>query len=254
MNNYAQIALESRKKVLELVYKAGTSHIGSLMGCADIMAVLMEKVDFDKDKFVACKSWVAALLYYHLWRKGRITLEELDSYCIGDSKFVGLVEPVTKDIPFGIGSMGMGFPAAVGFALSKKLKGEEGTVYCLMSDGELNCGTTWEASLIAAHHKLDNLVVVIEMNGFQAMGKTEDVLRSYFPERGWVVTEVDGHDYDALERKSLFHKGFGQPHVILAKTTKGKGVSFMENNNLWHYAQVKDGDYKKAMDELCLNS
>lgn len=252
--SYAEIALDSRKKVLELIYKAGTSHIGSNFSAADIFAVLFEKIDLDKDKFILSAGWKAALLYYHLWRKGRITKVQLNSYCQDGSEFIGLAEPIIKDIPFAGGSMGFGLPAAVGYALAKKMKGEEGKVYCLISDGELAIGTTWEAALIAAHHKLDNLVVIVDLNGFQAMGKTDEILESYFPGDGWDIDSVDGHDYQDISDTLDFQDelGIGKPVVIMAKTIKGKGVPFMENNNLWHYAQVKEEDYKKALECLTL--
>ena len=255
MPDYATIAKASRIKVLELVYLAGTSHIGSLFGAADIFAVLFEKIDLDKDKFILSAGWKAALLYYHLWRKGRMTLEELDSYCQEGSKFIGLAEPVHPDIPFAGGSMGYGLPAAVGYALSKKMKGEEGTVYCYMSDGEMQIGTTWEAALIAAHHKLDNLVVIVEMNGLQAMGKTEDILRTrddfdiWFA-LGFQVENIDGHRYGEIEDGLRRLDGVYDPAICFARTIKGKGVSFMEDNNLWHYAQLKEDDYQKALQEL----
>lgn len=161
------------------------------------------------------------------------------------SKFIGLTEPVTKDILFSGGSMGMGLPSAVGFALSKKMKKEEGTVYCLMSDGELGIGTTWEAILIANQHKLDNLHILVDLNGLQAMGATKDIL-----DMSWLVglsETVDGHDYEAIEA-SLNATGY--PKMTFYKTTKGKGVSFMENNNLYHYKQLNQDEYYKAKDEL----
>lgn len=249
MANYEQIAKESRLKVLDLVHKAGTSHIGSLMGCADIFAVLGEKIDWDKDEFVLSAGWKAALLYYHLWRKGRITLEELDSYCMEGSKFIGLAEPIIPEIKIAGGSMGLGLPGAVGLALAKKVKEEEGTVYCLMSDGEVAIGTTWESLLIARQHKLDNLVVIVEENGLQAMGRTEDVLRVNMPMK---YNAVDGHDFYRLEKELpiSWWEGSEPPFITVAQTTKGKGVSFMEDNNLYHYAKVTDEDYEKAKKEL----
>lgn len=252
--NYPEIAKESRLKVLDLVYKAQTSHIGSLFSCADIFAVLFEKIDLDKDKFVLSAGWKAAMLYYHLWRKGRITQEELDSYCQPGSKWIGLAEPIHKDIQIAGGSMGYGLPGAVGLALAKKLKGEEGKVYCLMSDGELAIGTTWEAALIAAHHKLDNLVVVVDVNGFQAMGKTEGILKSFFPFDGWSGAVIDGHSFNEIEKavtRNLdweLHKDW--PFAVIAKTIKGKGVSFMENSNLYHYKQLSQDEYERACEEL----
>lgn len=251
MNDFKQIATESRLKVLELVYKAQSSHIGSLFSCADIMAVLFDQIDLDQDKFILSAGWKACILYYHLWRKGRITEEELNSYCQLGSRWIGLTEPIHPDIPFAGGSMGMGLPAAVGFALAKKLKGENGTVYCLMSDGEMDCGTTWESAMIANHHNLDNLTVIIDRNKYQAMGRTHDILKlSLLGEKwnsfGWETMELDGHDYDRIEN---FLKGSGLK-VIIAHTIKGKGVSFMENNNLYHYKNLDEQEYENAKKEL----
>lgn len=248
MSDYKQIATESRKKVLELVYKAQTSHIGSLFSCADIFAVLFEKIDLDKDKFILSAGWKACMLYYHLWRKGRITLDELNSYNQEGSKFIGLTEPIHPDIPFAGGSMGMGLPAAVGFALAKKLKGEEGTVYCLMSDGELAIGTTWESILIATQHKLGNLVVIVDRNRWQAMDRTENIL----PVDAILnIPGINGHDYKNLELALTHDHGFGEtPIYLICNTIKGKGVSLMENNNIFHYKAPTEEEYNLAMKEL----
>lgn len=253
-DDYAALALESRQKVLELVYKAQGSHIGSLLGAADIFAVVFPNIDLDKDKFILSAGWKAALLYFHLWKKGRITLEQLDSYCQEGSPFIGLAEPIHPDIPFAGGSMGYGLPGAVGFALAKKLKGEEGTVYCYMSDGELAVGTTHEAALIAAHHNLDNLVVIVECNGFQAMGRTRDILPSpgwkNWDNIGWNAYELNGHSYKELDidlTACFWEEG---PSIIFASTIKGKGVSFMLGNNTWHYKAPSEEEYKLAKQEL----
>lgn len=255
MSNYPEIAKTSRKVVLNMIYKAGTSHIGSNFGAADLFAVLFEKLNLDRDKFVLSCGWKAALLYFHLWKKGRITEDDLNSYCQEGSKWIGLAEPVHKDVPFAGGSMGMGFPASVGYALSKKLKGGEGTIYCFMSDGEQQIGTTWEAAMLASQHKLSNLVVIVDYNALQAMGSVKDILNleplaDKWRAFGWCVTEIDGHDYDAIEEALAFPTDNTQPQVIIANTVKGKGVSWMEGQNLWHYAQVKEEDYNKAMLEL----
>lgn len=256
MPDYAKIAKESRIKCLELVYKAQTSHIGSLLSCADIMAVLSEKIDWDKDKFVLSAGWKAAMLYYHLWRKRRITGEDLNSYCQPGSKWIGLAEPVCKEIVIAGGSMGLGLPGAVGLALAKKLKGENGTVYCLMSDGELQIGTTWESALIAAHHRLDNLVVIVDNNGLQAMGATKDILSSRFPlasstaDSFWRYYEVDGHAYNNIEAVIEQANPKDKPVVLVCNTIKGKGVSFMEGNNLYHYKAPSEKEYELALKEL----
>jgi len=250
MTTYKQVATEARKKILGLIHTAQTSHIGSNFSCVDLMTVLFDRIDFEKDVFVLSAGWKAATLYYFLWKRGRISKEQLDSYCMEGSDFIGLAEPIIPEIIIAGGSMGLGLPGAVGIAMAKKLKKEDGTVYVLMSDGELNIGTTWESSLIAAHHKLDNLVVVVDQNGYQAMGKTDDVLKSYFPYQEWNSLRVDGHDYGLIETALNDSQFSIEPTVILAETVKGKGVSFMENDNLWHYWHIDDEHYKSALKEL----
>lgn len=245
---YETIARDARLKVLDLIYKAQTSHIGSNFSCIDILTVLFEKIDLDKDRFVLSAGWKAASLYYFLWKKGRITLEQLDSYCQEGSKFIGLAEPIIPEIQIAGGSMGLGLPGAVGIALAKKLKGEEGTVYCLMSDGELQIGTTWESLLIAEQQKLDNLVIIVDQNGFQAMGKTDDILKVHGVL--WGDTRIDGHNHKSIEDVLFVNKRFSVPQRIVALTIKGKGVSFMENQNLYHYKQLSEDEYEKAKKEL----
>lgn len=256
--DYKKIATDARKKVLELIFNAQTSHIGSNFSCIDILAVLFEKIDLEKDKFILSKGWAAASLYYFLWTKGVITENELNSYCQEGSPFIGLSEPMGRfGLEFAGGSMGLGFPAAVGFALAKKLKGEEGIVYCLMSDGEIQSGTTWESSLIAVQHKLDNLTVIVDKNSWQAMGKTENILKSDFPSQGWDVWAVDGHSYEDIEHSLnciYAHLDIGvlktAPQLIIANTIKGKGWKRAENNNLYHYKQLSEEEYKEALIEL----
>ena len=252
-----EIALDSRKTCLHLVYKAQTSHIGPLFSCAEIFASVFDRIDLDKDKFVLSAGWKACMLYYHLWRNGRITEEELNSYCQPGSKFIGLAEPILPNlIPIAGGSMGIGLPGAVGLALAKKLKGEDGKVYCLMSDGEQAIGTTWESAAIASHHKLDNLVVLIDRNQFQAMGKTEDILaieplRRKWRAFNWETREIDGHSIPELQDALTYPKHYkNRPLVIICNTIKGKGWKRAENNNLYHYLHISDEDYKEAIKEL----
>ena len=251
-----QLAKEARKTVLGLIYKAQTSHIGSNFSCIDIMAVLFGRFfNWEKDRFILSAGWKAASLYFFLWKAGRITEKELNSYCQGGSKWIGLSEPIHPDIPFAGGSMGMGLPAAVGFALAKKLKKEEGRVYCLMSDGELQCGTTWEAALMALHYGLDNLTVVVDYNGFQAMGLTKEILGIPLKslQEFFVLYHIDGHDLVRAERSFNLIRALGQggvPRMLIAHTIKGKGVSFMENNNLYHYKAPSKEEYELALKEL----
>ena len=150
--------------------------------------------------------------------------------------------------------MGHGLPVAVGMALGKKRAKEPGTIYCIMSDGELNEGTTWESAALAHHHKLDNLVVLIDANKWQAMGKTKDVLdfrpiENRWRGFGWEPDIVNGHDYQELE-SSITYPFSEKPGVIICETIKGKGVSFFEGHLLYHYKHVDDEEYKRALVEL----
>lgn len=257
MVDYQKIAKEARIKVLEMIYKAQSSHIGSNFSCIDILSVLFEKMDLKRDKFIASKGWIAASVYYFLACKGVIPIEDLKRYCMPEeTKYIGLIEPQGK---FGLeaagGAVGYGLPFAVGFALAKKLKKEKGKVYVLLSDGEMDTGTLYEAALIAAHYRLDNLVAIVDYNGFQATGKTNEVLQvaplgDKWQAFGWNVWSLPGHNFEHLDF-ILDCKSIKKPGVVIADTIKGKGVSFMENKLEWHYRNVDDESYQKAITELC---
>ncbi len=261
--DYKKIALDARKTVLRLIHQAQSSHIGSNFSCIDILTVLYNIANVDKDlkedrdRIVISKGWVAAAVYYFLAEKGIIPKEDLETYCEEGSKYIGLIEPDVRGIEAAGGSMGFGLPFGVGFAIAKKIKNEKGRVFVLMGDGEIAIGTTWESALIAAHHKLDNLCVIIDMNGLQAMGKVEEILnieplKNKWESFGWEVREIDGHNFEEIE-KSLLSSSRTKPMVIIAKTIKGKGVSFTEENNLYHYKMLSDDEYQKALKELELN-
>jgi len=256
MKNYEKTAKQIRKTVLEMLFKAQTSHIGSNFSCVDLLTVLYDKADFKKDKLVVSKGWVAATIYALGVKHGLMPKEAIETYCDGKSKYIGLVEPLGYwGCEFAGGSMGYGLPAGVGYALGKKLRGEKGTVYVLMSDGEQAIGTTWEAAALASHHGLDNLVVIVDRNGHQAMGKTEtvldmDCLGSKWDAFNFDVIDVDGHDFKQIETALDYCEGVEQPKVIIAKTTKGKGVSIFEDNNLYHYKQLDEKEYGQACKEL----
>lgn len=245
---YKEKAKEARLTVLEMIYRAQSSHIGSNFSCIDILTVLFEKIDLSKDKVILSAGWKAAAFYYFLADKGYFSKEELLTYNQEGSRLIGLTEPGVPGVDFAGGSMQMGLPAAVGFALAKKMKGEEGMVYCIMSDGELAGGMVWESSLIAAHHRLKNLMIIVDDNGLQAMGESNEILSAYFPICGWGQLERDGHDFEKIE--SGLSPFMYVPTVTFFKTTKGKGVSFMENNNLYHYKDLSKDEYEKAKVEL----
>jgi len=262
IENYKEIALETRKAVLRMIYKAQTSHIGSNFSCIDILTVLYKIANIDKDlkedrdRIVISKGWVAASVYYFLAQKGIIPEEDLENYCKEGCKYIGLVEPYVRGIEAAGGSMGFGLPFGVGFALAKKIRKEKGKAFILMSDGEMDIGTTWESALIANHHHLDNLVAIIDFNGLQAMGRVKEILdieplKDKWEAFGWEVREIDGHNFKEIEKALLAPPSSERkPVVIIAKTIKGKGVSFMEGENIWHYKAPSEEEYNRALKEL----
>lgn len=261
--DYKEKAKNCRLKVLEMIWRAGTSHIASNFSVIDIATVLYENLK-PEDKVVWSKGWVAATIYYFLAQQGTIPKEDLEIFgkeINGEIKYLGLVETTTPGIYANAGSMGHGLPIACGMALAKKLKGEPGIIYCIMSDGEMNEGTTWESAMFAAHHKLDNLVVIVDKNKWQAMGKTEEVLDVDLVKAwkgfNWHTHLINGHDFEEIEKILLHTCENGvcltQPMVIIADTIKGKGVSFMESHLLYHYKHVEKDEYEKAVLEIKRN-
>ncbi len=259
---YKKKATDARKKVIEMVYKAQTSHIGSNLSSIDILTVLymgvVQNLDKDlrqdRDRVIASKGWIAASMYYFLAEKGIIPKEDLETYCKPGSKYIGLAEPYVKGIEAAGGAMGHGLPMGTGMAFGAKRAGETWHTYMLMSDGEMDCGTTWECALIAAHHRLDNLTVIVDYNKWQAIGRTNEILNleplgDKWKAFGWEVLEIDGHDYEQIET-ALKHPTKDKPFVIIAHTVKGKGVSEMEDKIEWHYRNIPADVYQRAMEEL----
>lgn len=254
MPDYVAQARAARLKVLEMTYKAQSSHIGSQFSVIDIMTVLFAHADLSKDQIILSAGWKAASFYYFLAEKGYFPKEDLETYCQEGSKYIGLTEPGIEGVLFAGGSMQMGVPAAVGFALAKKLKKEAGTVYCIMSDGELAGGMIWESALIAAHHELDNLVLIVDHNQLQAMGNTNMILSTYplgekWEAFQWDVLAVNGHDYISIE-SAFKTEQYGKPCIILASTVKGKGWGRAQDNNLYHYKNLSKQEYDEARKEL----
>lgn len=248
MEDYAKIAKQARKDILTMVHKAQTSHIASNFSVIDIASVLYPNLQ-PEDRVVWSKGWAAATIYYFNAKYNRGDKEAVEKF--PQEPYFGLAETTVDGVEVNGGSVGHGLSVAVGMALGKKRAGEEGKIYCIMSDGELNEGSVWEAAMMAGHHKLDNLVTIVDANGWQAMGKTEDVadfdVGMVFNGFGWHVADGDGHNFehiwDGIQGETI-------PSVFLASTVKGKGVSFFEDHLLYHYKHVDEEDYKKAMQEL----
>lgn len=258
MTDYRSLAQEARREVLALVHKAQTSHIASNFSVIDMATVLYANLK-PEDDVVWSKGWAAATIYYFLWKQGKITREQLESF--PNHPFIGLAEVSVPGVNVNGGSMGQGLGVAIGMALARKREGKPGTIYCIMSDGEHQEGTTWEGALLAGQkrHELDNLVVLIDYNKWTAMGRTEDVadlepLTDKWRSFNWFPIHIDGHDHKelhlAIESFRPENIRYKFPHIIICDTIKGKGVKDFEDKILYHYAYVDDETYKRAMEEL----
>jgi transketolase len=251
-----------RRIILEQSKRAVVGHIGSALSIADIISVLYERVlriesadDPDRDRFILSKGHAALAVYAALYLKGWMSAGRLDTYCADDSLLGVHPERALKGIDFSTGSLGHGLAMGAGAALAARLQGSKRRVFVLVSDAECNEGALWESVMFAAHHRLSNLIAIIDLNGQQALGYTDDVLSlSSMPERwrafGWDVHEVDGHDTVAItETISRLDTLSGPPHVLVARTVFGKGVSYMESKIKWHYWPMSDAEYEQAMEE-----
>lgn len=252
MSNYNKLATEARKEILGMIYRAQTSHAASNLSVIDIATVLYENLK-EGDEVVWSAGWKAATIYYFLAKQGKIPKEDLLKF--PNAPYLGLAETTVPGVHVNGGSVGHGLNVAAGMALGKKLAGEKGNIYCIMSDGELNEGSTWEAVMFAKHHNLDNLIAIVDKNGWQAMGRTEDVMdidisRAFYGFK-WSTKDIDGHNYREIEWALTGNfMEFSGPKVIVCKTVKGKGVSFMENLLTFHYRHIDDSDYQRALAEL----
>lgn len=260
------LARKIRLHALRMTSLGGTSHIGSIFSMADILAVLYARflrVDPtfprwpDRDRFVLSKGHAGAGVYAALAECGFFDRRVLDSHCQDGSILSGHVSHKgVAGVELSTGSLGHGLPVSVGMAYAARLAGRRHRVVCLMSDGECDEGTTWEAAMFAAHHALDNLIVIVDYNKIQSLAPVSDTIRlEPFADKwrsfGWGVKEVDGHDLNALEATfctAPFDEA--RPSCMIAHTVKGKGVSFMENSVLWHYRTARGEEYAAALAEL----
>jgi len=265
-NALAVSAAKARLLGLEMVHAAASGHIGGSLSAMDILAVLYNEVMHidpqnpqwpDRDRFVLSKGHCTPALYPTLALRGYFPVEELKQFRSVEGHLSGHAE--MRHVPgvdMSTGSLGQGISAAVGMALAGKLSGKAYRVYTLLGDGEIEEGQVWEAAMSAAKYHLDNLCAIVDVNGLQIDGRTADVMPSEpldqkFAAFGWQVIPADGHDYDALTA-AFAQAGAvrGRPAVILARTVKGKGVSFMENEAGWHGKAPNDEQYEQARAEL----
>ncbi len=255
-----------RKLALQMITKAKASHIGSNFSMADILAVLycnILKVDpndscwLARDRFILSKGHAAAIYYATLAEKGFFDKSLLETYSQDGSKLLGhITKNGVPGIELSTGSLGHGLPVACGMSIAAKREKRENRVFVLLSDGEMDEGSNWEAILFAGHHQLDNLAVIIDYNKIQSYGNVSEILNleplsNKFQAFNWNVQEVDGHNHGQLNSilKTLPFKG-NKPNCIIAHTIKGKGVSFMENNLAWHYKNPSFDQYQQALNEL----
>lgn len=249
-----------RRIVLEESKRANVGHIGSALSIADMIGAVYSVIancgpaDPDRDRFVLSKGHAALALYAALAEVGLLTGDDLHTFCSDDSLLGVHPDHSLPGVDFSTGSLGQGLSMAVGAALAASMQRSQRKVYAIISDAECNEGAIWESAMFAAHHRLANLCVLVDHNHQQAFGYTADVLENYemaarWRAFGWQVIEVDGHDEEAIAL-ILRSATTDRPRVIVAETTFGKGVSFMERQIKWHYLPMSDGEYEQALKEI----
>jgi transketolase len=266
MTDTRELARRIRIHALRMTSSGGSAHIGAVLSMADIVAVLYSgvlRVDparpgwSDRDRFILSKGHAGAGVYAALAERGFFPIEKLKTHYQDGSDLSGHVSH--KGVPgvdLSTGSLGHGLSVAAGMALGAKLDNLAHRVYVLLSDGECDEGSNWEAILFGAHHRLDHLVAIVDYNKIQSLAPVAETLElEPFTDKwrafGWSVVELDGHDHDALRTGlSAVPALTGRPTAIIAHTTKGKGVSFMENQVLWHYRTPKGDELVRALAEL----
>ncbi len=252
-----------RRIILEQSKRANVGHIGSALSIAEIIAAIYDGIlrvpdpaDPDRDRFILSKGHAALALYAALAQKGWLDDDDLRTYCDNGSLLGVHPERELKGIDFSTGSLGHGLSMGAGSALAARLQGSSRRVFVLVSDAECNEGSLWEAVMFASHHGLANLVVIIDLNGQQALGYTDEVLSlTPMADRwrafGWDTHTVNGHDVTGMKQTvAALDTTQGPPHVLIARTLFGKGVSYMEGQIKWHYWPMTDEEYRQAMSEI----
>jgi transketolase len=246
------LALRARRRLLRMHFERRVGHLGGNLSALDALLTLHHRVMHSEDRFVLSKGHSAGALYITLWSRGLLSDEDLATFHADGTRLAGHPVPGwSEHIPVATGSLGHGFPVALGMALAQQLTGRPGHVYCLTSDGEWQEGSMWEALIFFAHRKLANLTVLVDLNGLQGFGSTREVasmddLGARLQGFGLPVIHVDGHDHLAIAAAVRAHPGA----LILLHTVKGKGVSFMENRMEWHYLPLDAEQYARALREL----
>jgi len=259
----SEVAAKLRANIVQMSHQAKAAHLASALSCVDILTILYSQVlsidpndpkHPDRDRFILSKGHAAAALYATLAWKGIISPDELVTYGQQHSLLEEHPSPKLPGVEAATGSLGHGLPIANGMTLAARIQNQSYRVFVLMSDGECNEGSVWEAAMFAARHKLDGLTAIVDFNKWQATGRSQEVLQldplsDKWRSFGWSVTELDGHDHEQL-LAALTRSPNGLPHVIIAHTVKGKGISFMEDDNNWHYRVPTQQEVLNAHVEL----
>ncbi len=270
MDNFSNISVleiskRIRKHCVRMTNRANASHIGSCLSMADLLSVLYgrilrvdpERPDWpDRDRFVLSKGHGCAALYAVLAERGFFSLSWLDTYSLDGSRLAGHATHSVPGVEVSTGSLGHGLSISTGMALAAMRDGRSHRTFCILSDGECDEGSTWEPVLFAPHHKLDNLIAIVDYNKIQSLGRVKEVIDlDPLPDKwlafGWGVREIDGHNLNAIEEAmNEIPYEPGKPSCIIAHTVKGKGVSFMEDELIWHYKAPLDENFDIALKEL----
>jgi len=264
MKDYAQIAKTIRRDIIEMIYAAGSGHAGGSLSLADIFAVLYfgeMKHDpanlqwEDRDRLILSKGHAAPVLYSALARSGYFDPEYLKTLRKTDSFLEGHPAMKTPGVEVGTGSLGQGLSIGCGLAVSFIKRQTSQRVFVILGDGELQEGQNWEAFMFAGHNNLNNLTAVIDLNDLQIDGKVTEVnsiepIADKMKSFNWDYTVIDGHDFDQIQEAFKKARLSDKPFAVIAKTVKGKGVSFMENKAEWHGKPIGKEEYDKAMKEL----
>jgi transketolase len=262
---YRMLAKKIRAHAVKMTNLQHSGHLGSSLSMADLISVLYESIlhvdpenpDWpERDRFILSKGHAAAGVYAVLAEKGFIPREWLNTYYCDNGKLCGHISHHVPGVEFSTGSLGHGLPVAVGMALSARHAKKRHRIFVMMSDGDCNEGSTWEAIMFAAQHHYDNIVAIVDSNKIQAIGKTDDIINleplgQKVIDFGWAVRDIDGHDYRQIE-EALGAVPFerNKPSLIIARTVKGKGLSWMENTVSSHYSCVPDDKLPDAYGEL----
>lgn len=258
-------SIEYRKKILYYIKKANAGHTGGSLSCVDILNVLYNEImnvrpsnfsDTGRDRYVQSKGHSVEALYVVLANCGFFPESDLETLCKYGSHYVGHPTRKVNGIEQNTGALGHGLPISIGMAMAGKIDKKPYRVFTLLGDGELPEGSNWEAALLASHYKLDNLVAIIDYNKLQITGPTTEVcntdpIDAKFEAFGWEVRHVDGHNFAAMiETFNKVPFSHQKPSLVIAHTTKGKGVSYMEGVKKWHHGVPDDAQFQQALDEL----